>query len=146
MLPPVANYGFAPAVNVANNPIFHTSWNDTVIALVDIPLKNGNIRVTGGNATIRCGKSGKQAKGDIVKITRFIKRYYKLGGFLDGRKMSSQRLIRHINCQEFFRSVPKVASFLQLSFERAIFVTMFQAPILLFGSVETWSWVIYPCF
>ena len=96
VLPPVANYGFAPAVNVANNPIFHTSWNDTVIALVDITLKNGNIRVTGGNATIRCSKSGKQAKGDIVKITRFIKRYYKLGGFLDGRKMSSQRLIRHI--------------------------------------------------
>ena len=90
------NLGLAPAVNVANREVFQTSWDDLTISLVDIALKNGNIRVTGGTATIRCSKSGKQAKGDIVKISRFIKRYYKLGGYLDGRKMSSQRLIRHI--------------------------------------------------
>ena len=90
------NLGPAPAVNVANRAVFHTSWDDLTISLVDIALKNGNIRVTGGSATIRCSKSGKQAKGDIVKISRFIKKYYKLGGYLDGRKMSSQRLTRHI--------------------------------------------------
>jgi len=64
--------------------------------MVDIALPHGMIRVRGHSAVIVCETRGAKAKGDIRAITRFIKKHFKLGGVLGGRRMTSQRLIRTI--------------------------------------------------
>ena len=95
----VPNLGAAPAINVANNPVqpvFSTTWAGLTFTMVDIQLQHGMIRATGHSATITCEKRGAAAKGDINEITKFIKKHFKLGGTLDGRRMTSQRLIRTI--------------------------------------------------
>ena len=83
-------------MNVLNGDVFATSWRGLTFSLIDLPLRYGNIRVTGQSATIRCSVSGKKARGDITKITRFVKKHFRLGGRIDGRRMTSQWLIRHI--------------------------------------------------
>ena len=95
----VPNLGAAPVINVANNlahPTFSTTWDGLTFSMVDIQLQNGMIRATGHSATITCGKRGAAAKGDIREIAKFIKKHFKVGGTLDGRRMTSQRLIRTI--------------------------------------------------
>ena len=95
----VPHLGAAPVINVANSPVhpvFSTTWAGLTFSMVDIQLQNGIIRATGHSATITCEKRGSAAKGDISEITKFIKKHFKLGGTLDGRRMTSQRLIRTI--------------------------------------------------
>ena len=66
------------------------------IGLVDIPLKYGNIRLVGQYATIRASRGGNVAKRDANSISRFIRKYFRRGGYLNGSKMSAQSLIRRI--------------------------------------------------
>ena len=98
VLPPVVPVvlGVAPVINVANNEYFGTTWAGLTIAMTDIPLRHGFIRVNGHSTTITVEKRGRAAKGDISQISRFIKKHFKHGGVMDGRKMTSQRLIRTI--------------------------------------------------
>ena len=95
-IPPGPVLGVAPAVNVSTHREFATSWRGLTIALVDIVLEHGSIRVDGHSATIRVTEKGRRARGDIARISRFIKKRFKLGGYLGGIKMTSQRIIRHI--------------------------------------------------
>ena len=90
------NLGAAPVINVANQEYFGTTWAGLTIAMTDIPLRHGFIRVNGHSTTITCEKRGAAAKGDISQISKFIKKHFKRGGVLEGRKMTSQRLIRTI--------------------------------------------------
>ena len=83
------NLGVAPEVNVGNG-------TSGTIGLVDIPLKYGNIRLVGQYATIRASRGGNVAKRDANSISRFIRRYFRRGGYLNGSKMSAQSLIRRI--------------------------------------------------
>ena len=89
-------FGVAPAVNVSTHKEFATSFRGLTVALVDIVLEHGSIRVDGHSATIRVSERGRRARGDIAQISRFIKKRFKLGGFLGGIKMTSQHLIKHI--------------------------------------------------
>ena len=89
------NLGVANPVGVLRGDAFATSW-DKLGYEADIPLKNGGIQLLGNSATITCQARGKRAKGDISRITKFIKKHFKLGAYLNGRKMSAQRLIRYI--------------------------------------------------
>ena len=86
----------APVIAVGNNQYFATSWSGLVFSMIDISLPHGTIRVAGQAATIQCAKRGAAARGDIAQISKFIKKHFKLGGFLNQRKMTSQRLIRYI--------------------------------------------------
>ena len=86
----------APAIAVGNNQYFATSWSGLVFSMADISLPHGTIRFAGQTATIQCAKRGAAARGDIVSISKFIKKHFKLGGFLNQRKMTSQRLIRFV--------------------------------------------------
>ena len=86
----------APAIAVGNNQYFATSWSGLVFSMADISLPHGTIRFAGQTATIQCAKRGAAARGDIVSISKFIKKHFKLGGFLNQRKMTSQRLIRYV--------------------------------------------------
>ena len=86
----------APAIAVGNNQYFATSWSGLVFSMADISLPHGTIRFAGQTATIQCAKRGAAARGDIAQISKFIKKHFKLGGYLEGRKMTSQRLIRYI--------------------------------------------------
>ena len=89
------NLGIANPVGVLRGEHFATSW-DKLGYEADIPLKNGGITLLGNSATITCQARGKRAKGDISRISKFIKKHFKLGAYLNGRKMSAQRLIRYI--------------------------------------------------
>lgn len=95
-VPPGPFLGVAPAVNVSTHRVFATSWRGLTAASVDIVLAHGSIRVDGHSATIRVTHSGRSARGDIARITKFIKKRFKLGGYLGGIKMTSQRLIKYI--------------------------------------------------
>ena len=89
------NLGVANPVGVLRGDVFATSW-DKLGYEADIPLKNGGIQLLGNSATITCQARDKRAKGDISRIAKFIKKHFKLGAYLNGRKMSAQRLIRYI--------------------------------------------------
>ena len=83
------NLGGAPEVNVGNG-------TRGTIGLVDIPLKYGNIRLVGEYATIRASRGGNVARRDANSIGRFIRKYFRRGGSLNGSRMSAQSLIRRI--------------------------------------------------
>jgi hypothetical protein len=89
------NLGVANPVGVLRGEAFATNWNGLGYE-ADIALKNGGITLLGNSATITCQARGKRAKGDISRISKFIKKHFKLGAYLNGRKMSAQRLIRYI--------------------------------------------------
>ena len=67
-----------------------------MFSMIDISIPHGTIRVAGQTATIQCHARGAAARGDIAEISKFIKKNFKLGGYLQGRKMTGQRLIRYI--------------------------------------------------
>ena len=94
--PPAPDLGSAPAVHVLNKSAFATSWAGLAYSMLDIPLRHGNIRLTGFTATITCSVNGKQARGDISAIADFIRKHFRLGGVIDGRRYSSGGLTRHI--------------------------------------------------
>ena len=87
--------GIAHPVGVLSGEAFATSWNGLGY-MVDLPLKNGGMRLTGDFATIVCSANGIRAKGDISAIAKFIKKHFRLGGRINGVHMSSQGLVRHI--------------------------------------------------
>ena len=91
-----AGLGGAPAIGVLAGDAFATSWRGLTFSLIDISLQYGNIRVNGHSATIRCSVSGKKARHDIHTISKFIKKHFRLGGRIEGRRMTSQWLVRHI--------------------------------------------------
>ena len=79
--------------NVLNQDYFSKTWGGLKAAMVDLPLKYGIIRVKGGSAEIECRK---RTKGDSNKVSRFIKKHFKLGARLNGTRMTAQRLVHHI--------------------------------------------------
>ena len=83
-------------VNVLNNRVFSTKWGPLENSFATEALRNGSIELRGNAATISCSKAGKVAKGDIHSITKFIKKRFRLGGVLNGSKMSSQQITHHI--------------------------------------------------
>ena len=92
-VPTPTNLGSAPAVNVLNKSAFATSWSGLAYSMVDIPLRHGNMRLTGFSATITCNN---RAGGDISAIAAFIRKHFRLGGVIDGRRYSSADLTHHI--------------------------------------------------
>ena len=68
-------------------------WRGSAIALGLFALRFGSIQVDQAATTIRVSK---RSKGDSNRIAKFIKRVFRLGGYLDGVRMTSQRLTRHI--------------------------------------------------
>ena len=94
--PPAPDLGSAPAVHVLNKSAFATSWAGLAYSMLDIPLRHGNMRLTGFTATITCSVNGKQARGDISAIADFIRKHFRLGGVIDGRRYSAGGLTRHI--------------------------------------------------
>ena len=83
-------------VNVLNNRVFSTKWGPLENSFATEALRNGSIELRGNTATISCSKAGKVAKGDIHSITKFIKKRFRLGGVLNGSKMSSQQITHNI--------------------------------------------------
>ncbi len=92
-VPTPTNLGSAPAIQVLNKSAFATSWSGLTYSMVDIPLRHGNIRLTGFNATITCNERG---GGDISAIAAFIRKHFRLGGVIDGRRHTSAELTHHI--------------------------------------------------
>ena len=87
---PPADYGGAYSVDIGSQaPV----WRGSAIALGLFALRFGSIQVDQTATTIRVTK---RSKGDSNKIAKFIKRVFRLGGHLNGVKMTSQRLTRHI--------------------------------------------------
>ena len=89
--------GVAPVINVGNSRHFATTFGGlTKIGEIKMPLVNGSIQINGHNAKIICKARAKTAKDDIVTISRFIKRFFRLGGTIGKRKMSSLALVRYV--------------------------------------------------
>ena len=87
---PARDYGGAYSVDIGSQaPV----WSGSAIALGLFALRFGSIQVDQTATTIRVTK---RSKGDSNKIAKFIKRVFRLGGHLNGVKMTSQRLTRHI--------------------------------------------------
>ena len=87
------DFGIAPRVSVANSPAFATSWGGLAGRSRSIPLMHGVIEIDGYTAKITVNS---RSHGDFTTINTFIKVFFKLGGTLNGKKLTSQGLTRYI--------------------------------------------------